>query len=41
MLLPVSEKVLNRVNLDKLKTRVDAKLRDHQAGVIVGQRGKW
>ena len=32
MLLPVPGKVLNRVILDTLKTGVDAKLRDHQAG---------
>ena len=33
MLLSVPRKVLNRVILDRLKTGVDAKLRDHQAGV--------
>ena len=33
MLLSVPGKVLNRVVLDRLKTRVDAKLRDHQVGV--------
>ena len=32
MLLSVPGKVLNRVILDRLKTGVDAKLRDHQAG---------
>ena len=32
MLLSVPRKVLNRVILDRLKTGVDAKLRDHQAG---------
>ena len=32
MLLSVHGKVLNRVILDRLKTGVDAKLRDHQAG---------
>ncbi|KAK2179617.1 hypothetical protein NP493_480g03044 [Ridgeia piscesae] len=32
MLLSVPGKVLNRVILDRLKTVVDAKLRDHQAG---------
>ena len=32
MLLSVHRKVLNRIVLDKLKTRMDAKLRDHQAG---------
>ena len=32
MLLSVSGKVLHRVILDRLKTGVDAKLRDHQAG---------
>ena len=31
MLLSVHGKVLNRVILDRLKTEVDAKLRDHQA----------
>ena len=32
MLLSVPGKVLNRIILDRLKTGVDAKLRDHQAG---------
>ena len=32
MLLSVPGKVLNRITLDRLKTGVDAKLRDHQAG---------
>ena len=32
MLLSVPGKVLNRVILDRLKTVMDAKLRDHQAG---------
>ncbi|KAK2175485.1 hypothetical protein NP493_728g00008 [Ridgeia piscesae] len=32
MLLSIPGKVLNRVILDRLKTGVDAKLRDHQAG---------
>ena len=32
MLLSVPGKVLNRVILDRLKTWVDAELRDHQAG---------
>ena len=32
MLLAVPGEVLNRVLLDRLKTGVDTKLRDHQAG---------
>ena len=32
MFLSVPGKVLNRIILDRLKTEVDAKLRDHQAG---------
>ena len=40
MLLSVPGKVLKRIILDRLKIGVDAKLRDHQAGVIVGQRVK-
>ena len=33
LLLSIPVNVLNRVILDRLKTGVDAKLRDHQAGV--------
>ncbi|KAK2193911.1 hypothetical protein NP493_6g07016 [Ridgeia piscesae] len=48
---PIPGKVLNRVILDRLKTGVDAKLRDHQAGfrkdqiatlrIIVEQSMEW
>ena len=37
MLLSAPSKVLNRIMLDRMKTKVDKNLRDHQAGLRAKQ----